>query len=159
MNARRYISFKAERGAAAVEFALVSLFILFPLLFAMIELGRVAFYWNAATEVTRLGARLAVVCDLDDSDIKRRMTSLFPVIDAASINIAYEPASCTVTTCTQVRVSVNRLYVPTYIPNFFGSRNMNNFYFPDFSTTLPRESMRSSFPGAGGTDVANPVCQ
>jgi hypothetical protein len=159
MNTRRVISFHAERGAAAVEFALVSLFILFPLLFAMIELGRVAFYWNAASEVTRLGARLAVVCDLNDSDIKLRMTGLFPVIDTANINIVYEPASCDKNTCTHVRVSVNRLYVPTYIPNFFGSRNMNNFYFPPFSTTLPRESMRSTFPGAGGADVANPVCQ
>ena len=159
MKARPLTRPRAQRGGAAVEFALVSLFILFPLLFATIELGRVVFYWNAATEVTRLGARLAVVCDLNDTDIKRRMTALFPVIDASSIDIVYTPGSCTTTTCTHVRVSVKPLYVPTYIPNFFGTTSKNNFHFPPFSTTLPRESMRSTFPGAGGTEVANPVCQ
>jgi Flp pilus assembly protein TadG len=159
MNTRPLVRPRSQRGAAAVEFALVSLFILFPLLFATIELGRVVFYWNAATEVTRLGARLAVVCDLNDSDIKQRMTELFPVIDTANIDIAYEPGSCTTTTCTHVRVSVKPLSVPTYIPNFLGTGSLNNFSFPPFSTTLPRESMRSAFPGAGGADVANPVCQ
>jgi hypothetical protein len=160
MKTRPFTRPRAQRGATAVEFALVSLFILFPLLFATIELGRVVFYWNAATEVTRLGARLAVVCDLNDSDIKRRMTALFPVIDAGNIDIAYTFGSCATAACTtHVRVSVKRLYVPTYIPNFLGLANKNNFHFPSFSTTLPRESMRSTFPGAGGTEVANPVCQ
>lgn len=157
MNARSFPSRRAQRGATAVEFALVALFVLFPLLFATIELGRVVFYWNAATEVTRLGARLAVVCDLDDGTIKERMNALFPVIDAANIDVAYEPGSCTVNTCTHVRVSVKRLYVPTYIPDFLGTGSMNTFYFQPFSTTLPRESMRSTF-GPAGADVANPVC-
>lgn len=158
MNARAFRRLKAQRGATAVEFALVVLFVLFPLLFATIELGRVVFYWNAATEVTRLGARLAVVCDLDDGTIKQRMTALFPVIDAANIDVAYEPGSCIVTTCTHVRVSVRPLYVPTYIPDFLGTGSMNNFKFPPFSTTLPRESMRSVFGPVGG-EVANPVCE
>lgn len=158
MNARPYRQINTQRGAAAVEFALVALFLLLPLLFAIVELGRVVFYWNAATEVTRLGARLAVVCDLDDGTIKQRMTALFPVIDADSIDVAYEPGSCIAATCTHVRVSVDRVYVPTFIPVFLGTRPKNNFYFPPFSTTLPRESMRSMF-GPAGSEVANPVCE
>lgn len=148
-----------QRGATAVEFALIALFILFPLLITTMELGRVLFYWNAATEVTRLGARLAVVCDLDDSAIKQRMTALFPVIDAANINVTYEPGSCTTSTCTHVQVSVRPLYVPTYIPDFLGTGDKNTFRFPAFSTTLPRESMRSAFPDEDGNDIANPVCE
>ncbi|MGX4642348.1 TadE/TadG family type IV pilus assembly protein [Massilia sp. SYSU DXS3249] len=158
MKKRAYPHLRVQRGATAVEFALVALFILFPLLFATIELGRVVFFWNAATEVTRLGARLAVVCDLDDSTIKERMHALFPVIDAANIDVAYEPGSCTSTSCTHVRVSVKPLYVPTYIPGFLGTGNKNVFNFQPFSTTLPRESMRSIFPGKDGLEVANPVC-
>lgn len=158
MNASFFYRLDAQRGAAAVEFALVAVFILFPLLFATIELGRIVFYWNAATEVTRLGARLAVVCDLNDGAIKERMTALFPVIDAANIEVAYEPASCIVSTCTHVRVSVRPLYVPTYIPDFLRTGSKNNFHFPSFSTTLPRESMRSVFGPATG-EVANPVCE
>ena len=155
MNAHRNPRLHAQRGATAVEFALIALFILFPLLFASIELGRVVFYWNAATEVTRLGARLAVVCDLDDSTIKQRMTALFPVVDAASIDIDYEPAGCATTTCSAVRVSVLPLEVATYIPDFLGTRQGPQvFKFPPFSTSLPRESMQSTFAG-----VSNPVCE
>ncbi|QOL51766.1 TadE/TadG family type IV pilus assembly protein [Massilia litorea] len=159
MNTRSCPRSEAQRGATAVEFALVSLFILFPLLFATIELGRVVFYWNAATEVTRLGARLAVVCDLDDGTIKQRMTALFPVIDAASIDIDYEPAGCTTTSCSAVRVSVLPLDVSTYIPDFLGTRQSALiFKFPPFSTSLPRESMRSAMAGASGVEFQNPVC-
>lgn len=158
MKARTFPRFQSQRGATAIEFALVSLFILFPLLFATVELGRVVYYWNAATEVTRLGARLAVVCDLDDATIRQRMHAMFPVIDTSNINVTYEPATCAATSCTHVRVSVLRHYVPTYIPDFLNTGDKNTFFFPPFSTTLPRESMRSNFPGAGGTEVANPVC-
>lgn len=158
MNARPPPRLRTQHGAAAVEFALVALFLLFPLLFAIVELGRVVFYWNAATEVTRLGARLAVVCDLDDGTIKERMNALFPVIDTDNIDITYEPGSCAVDTCTHVRVSVLRHYVPTFIPDFLNSGNKNNFFFPPFSTTLPRESMRSMF-GPPSNEVANPVCE
>lgn len=141
-----------QRGVAAVEFALVALFILFPLLFGIIELARIAFYWNAATEATRLGARLAVVCDLNDSTIRTRMAALFPAVATSNIVIAYQPAGCTTTTCRGVEVSIQPASVKTYIPSVPLS-----FAFPPFRTTLPRESMRSSF-GAAGAEVSNPVC-
>ena len=49
-----------QLGAAAVEFALI-IFILFTLLFGIIELGRLFYIWNTVQEVTRNAARLAVV--------------------------------------------------------------------------------------------------
>lgn len=52
-----------QRGVAAVEFALVALFIFFPLLLGIIEFGRAMFIWNTVQEITRHAARVAVVTD------------------------------------------------------------------------------------------------
>jgi hypothetical protein len=71
-----------QRGAAAVEFALVSL-VFFTMLFGAFEMGRLMFYWNTAAEVTRLGARMAVVCDPNTASrdaIRARMRQLLPLI-------------------------------------------------------------------------------
>lgn len=141
-----------QRGVAAVEFAIV-VSLLLTLLFGIIEFSRIIFYWNAATEATRLGARLAVVCDMDDATIKSRMTALFPILSADKIGVEYEPGGCPHDECRQVRVTVDApTELPTYIP-FFEFKPV----FPRFATTLPRESMRSAF-GAPGAEVANPVC-
>ena len=98
MNARPFHPFTHQRGVAAVEFALVSMVFL-TLLFGIIEFSRITYYWNAATEATRLGARLAVVCDMDDATIKSRMTDLFPILSADKIDVEYEPGGCPAATC------------------------------------------------------------
>jgi Flp pilus assembly protein TadG len=137
-----------QRGVAAVEFALIAS-LLFTLLIGIMEFSRITFYWNAATEATRLGARLAVVCDMNAATIKARMTALFPVLSEETITIEYWPDACLITTCEQVRVSIDAPdELTTYIPGF----DMNAV-LPPFVTTLPRESMRSAFGG-----IENPVC-
>ena len=137
-----------QRGVAAVEFALVA-GLFFMLLIGIMEMGRLLFYWNTVTEVTRLGARLAVVCDLNDSDIEARMAKLLPQV-TGHVTITYEPASCNVNTCQQVTVAVaSGVAIPTYIPYVPLAMKL-----PAFETTLPRESMQSTFNG-----TANPVCQ
>jgi len=141
-----------ERGAAAVEFALVCL-IFFTVLFGAAEMGRLMFYWNTAAEVTRLGARMAVVCDPDAISrdaIRARMRELLPIIPDADIVVAYSPAGCTVETCQLATVSiVATTPLQTYIP--FAPMSV---LMPTFTTTLSRESMQSTFGG-----VANPACQ
>ena len=52
----------AQRGAAAVEFALVAI-PFFLLLFGAMEFGRLLYLWNTVQEVTRNAARQAVVTD------------------------------------------------------------------------------------------------
>ena len=143
------LSYFYQRGVAAVEFALISS-VFFMLLIGIMEMGRLLYYWNTATEATRLGARLAVVCDLNDADIKARMTALFPLLNPASILLDYQPANCTAANCVQVTVSIiaTGTIIPTYIPFVPLSLTL-----PGFATTLSRESMQSS---SGG--VANPVC-
>lgn len=139
---------RRQCGVAAVEFALIaSLF--FTLLIGIMEMGRVLFYWNSAAEATRLGARLAVVCDLNDTTIKTRMQTMLSILNTADIQIAYEPAGCNVNTCDSVTVSIQpTVPVATFIPYAPLSLTL-----PPFSTTLPRESMLSTVGGQ-----ANPVC-
>ena len=142
-------------GSVTVEFALVSI-VFFTLLFGMMEMSRLMFYWNTAAEVTRLGARMAVVCDPDAVSrdaIRARMRQLLPIVEAADITIAYTPAGCTANTCQLATVSITATTpIQTYIPFLPLALVM-----PAFSTTLSRESMQSTFPAVGG--VANPACQ
>jgi hypothetical protein len=140
-----------QRGATVVEFAIV-VSALFMLLIGIMEMGRMLFYWNTASEATRLGARLAVVCDLDDSDIKSRMISRFPgqpsLLTPGDIQISYWPAGCTAANCELVTAQINPKTLTPRIP--FVSISLT---LPAFATTLSRESMQSSFGGS-----ANPVC-
>jgi Flp pilus assembly protein TadG len=141
-----------QRGAAAVEFALVSA-VFFTVLLGSLEMARVLFTWNTAAEATRWGSRIASVCDLNDADIKSRMVQLLPnLLTAADIDVAYAPAGCTVDSCASVTISLTLTTpVQTYIPLL-----PTNLLLPSFTTTLTRESLQSTWPGASGG--ANPVC-
>lgn len=146
MNTRIASGRKRQGGVAAVEFAVVAA-LFFTLLIGIMEFGRMLWTWNAAAEATRLGARLAVVCDKDASIIKTRMQEMLPSFATATITIDYlDPpnASCDVATCKSVRVRLSNYthqtvipFVPLAVP------------LPAFQTTLPRESMSSS---------GNPLC-
>ena len=61
---------KKQNGAAMVEFAIVALLFLMTL-FMTIELSRWMYTWNTLGEVTRRGARVATVCDINDPYIKQ----------------------------------------------------------------------------------------
>lgn len=154
MKTSFHIGRKAQLGAAIVEFAIVAA-VFFTLLIGIMELGRILFYWNTAAEVTRLGARMAVVCDMGDTDIREKMVKLFPTLITAEITIDYQPSSplaCSAAedNCEWVTVSIAKgAPIKTFIPFVPLS-----FSMPAFSTTLPRESMQSTFDG-----TANPVCQ
>ena len=60
-----------QKGAETVEFAMLAL-LFFAIIFAIIEFGRALFVWNALTESTRRGARIAVVCPVG-SDIPKQV--------------------------------------------------------------------------------------
>ena len=146
MKTANILSSRTQRGVAAVEFALVSI-AFFILLIGIMEMGRVLFYWNTAAEVTRLGARMAVVCDLGDAAIKARMVKLFPKLETAEITLDYLPNNCSSANCELLTVSIApKTPIKTFIPFVPQSLTM-----PSFRTTLTRESMDS------GDD--NPVCK
>jgi hypothetical protein len=88
-------SFKKQHGAAAVEFAIISL-LFFTILFSIFEFGRLLYVYNTMQEVTRRAARQAVVRWITDADAIKTYalfggTSL-PAgaeITTANINIEY----------------------------------------------------------------------
>jgi Flp pilus assembly protein TadG len=137
-----------QHGGMSVEFALV--FSVFSImLIGIMEMGRLLWSWNAAVEATRRGARMAVVCDLNDSDIKIRMREMFPALSNSNITITYlDPPNadntCTTATCKAVKVSLSGFSHTTNIP--FVSMTAN---LPAFTTTLRREYMEST---------GNPMC-
>ncbi len=146
----------AQKGVAAVEFALVSLFF-FMLLFGVIEFARVLFTWNSAAEATRYGARVAVVCDIDRAGVHdvvlNKMRRIMPDLpaDPGVVAVDYEPSGCTkdgTNPCRWVTVSIKKNSLPfkTYIPFIdpTTSVKVNNWFVPSFSTTLPRESLDSA---------------
>lgn len=145
-----------EKGAAAVEFALVAS-AFFVLFLGIIEMGRVLFVWNSAAEATRLGARVAVVCDKGDAAILAKMQTFIPDLttmtttpcDATSqVCVDYEPSGCDQGNCETVTVSVRNYSIAPMIPFL----NMN-LPIPPFATSLTRESMESAIGGD-----PNPVC-
>lgn len=87
-----------QRGAAAVEFAIIAM-LLFTLLFGIIEFGRLFYVFNTVQETTRRAAREAVVRWVDEMDDDTEVESLvlfggtsLPAgaeITAANINIEY----------------------------------------------------------------------
>jgi Flp pilus assembly protein TadG len=145
-----------QQGAAIVEFAIVAV-VLFTLLLAIMDFGRILFAWNAAAEATRWGARVAVVCDKQSPDqIRDKMKRILPELTNANIVINYfNPEGtinnfCDATNCKGVEVSITGLSVQPISP--FMSLVMPQV--PSFQTYLSRESMEAI--NAAGEQ--NPVC-
>lgn len=140
MNAGKFARASAQRGVAAVEFAIVSS-AFFLLLIGVMELGRVLFYMNSAAEATRLGARIAVVCNLNAAGIQEWMSQRLNLLQPENIEVVYNPAGCTESSCRSVTVRISpNLTVNTFIPFVTGGFSI---VMPPYSTTLPRESMSS----------------
>lgn len=151
MNPARQPNHKEQRGATIVEFALVCA-VFFTILIGIMEMGRMLFYWNTATELTRMGARMAAVCDPSDPNIAGKIAAFYPLIPAGQVDVSYAPSGCTVDTCTSVTVKVlPGLSIVNVIP--FVPAAVNSLGLPEFETTIPRESMQSTYTG-----IANPAC-
>jgi Flp pilus assembly protein TadG len=132
-----------------VEFALVC-GLLCVLLIGAVELGRMAWMWNAAVEATRHGARLAVVCDIGDARIAQRMAGRLPGLRPDQVRIDYlatgQPANaCGRADCEAVRVAIVDVEHQTFVPLLARTIGL-----PPMSTTLRREAMDST---------ANAACQ
>ncbi|ANB76578.1 pilus assembly protein TadG [Paraburkholderia phytofirmans OLGA172] len=149
-NIHRLPGARRQRGVAALEFALIST-IFFTLLIGVMEMGRVLFYWNSAAEATRLGARVAVVCDINSSQsasnpVIKDMQQMLPILQPSNVTVTYTPSGCDASSCTAVTVAVANVTVNTVVPFVPFTLSM-----PPFTTTLPRESLSS----VNGT---NPTC-
>jgi Flp pilus assembly protein TadG len=126
------------RGATSAEFA-VTFVLFFSLVAGVVEFSRLMLFVGTAVEATRLGARVAVVCDANDSAVKSRMRALLPALADANISVTYPGGECTATDCEPVTVSLSGVTMPLMIPLVPMSVPI-----PDFSSSLPAESLSST---------------
>jgi Flp pilus assembly protein TadG len=142
---------RCEQGVTTVEFAIVA-GVLFMVMFGVIEFGRALFVANALTESTRRGARLAAVCQVGDAApaqvaifARADGTSLIaPGLTTGNVVVSYlnqagAPLADPVANFTQiqyVRVRIVNYRMQLLIPFV-----MPDFLMPEFSATLPRESL------------------
>lgn len=143
-----------ERGAAAVEFAIVTTgFVM--LLTMIVGFGHWLYSYEMLADATRAGARMAVVCDKSPGSttkVRNAIRSRVPQLALADseISIKYLPDDdCDKTSCQAVEVSIKGATYTPMIPFLPGS-----FGIPPFTTSLPRESMES----VDWLGRVNPVC-
>ena len=139
-----------QRGSASVEIAITSVIFLW-LMFAVIEVGRVMYTWNALTEASRLGARAASVCQVQDDVIASIATfdggGLLAGLDKSNIIVNYlDDQGAVVANPTPANEwgFLQVKYVQVSIQGYeFKSlvSGLGTFTLPTFSTTLPRESL------------------
>jgi len=93
MKERRFRLFKSEKGASAVEFAII-LPILVMIVFGIFEFGIAYNNWIALTHAAREGARLAAVGFIDENgldDFKDRVEDSAPSVKIQSITVDRDP--------------------------------------------------------------------
>jgi Flp pilus assembly protein TadG len=135
---------KTQAGATAVEFALI-LIIFLTFLLGVVDFSRMLWTWNAATEATRWGARVAVVCDQGSAAVLANMSKIVPQLTAAKVQIDWYDSSgsisttCDHTNCAGVNVWITGLDYQWMSPIAFAARPVISM--PSFSTYLPREVM------------------
>ena len=138
ISVRRATPAQRLRGSASVEFALTATAFLM-MVFAVVEFGRLSWTLNAANEATRVGARLAAVCDENDPAVRQRMRAILPLLADENIAIAYPAPNCKPTDCEPVTVSLQDFRFESFIPLIPVSIGM-----PSFRTSLTRESLDSA---------------
>jgi hypothetical protein len=133
-----------QRGATTVEFAIVGVY-LFVLLFAVIEFGRVVYTLNMLQEGARRAARVAAVCTVGSPLVANKAVFAaahgLPGLDTSYVHVEYldgtgGDAGGDYSAVQYVRVTISgypmRIAIPFVNPEFIA---------PDYSVTLPRESL------------------
>jgi len=129
-----------QLGTTTVEFAIVGLLVI-TLLFAIIEFGRILFTLNMLQEGARRAARVAAVCAVGNPAVANAavFTDL-PGFSTANVVVEYLDQNGTPTgnfsSIRYVRVRIVNYSLPIAIP-FINP----TFNAPEFSSTLPRESL------------------
>ena len=142
-----------QRGLTTVETAIVAT-VAMVILFGVLEIGRAMFVFTTLEEVTRRGARMATVCQLNDAGIRQvaifnlsgnaGSSGIIAGLNTANLAVEYLDLAGAVIgnpagnygAIEFVRVRLQNFTHDLLIP-FVGQ----TLTFPEFSTTLPRESL------------------
>lgn len=159
-----------QKGAETVEFAMIAL-LFFAILFAIIEFSRAMFVWNALTEATRRGARMAVICPVG-SDVPKQVAifgdknssvATSPVIvglEPGMVTVSYfyvDPAGAKTATLNPAQVKFAEVSISGYVHTLLIPLWGSSFSAPEFKTTLPTESL-GAVPSYPGEPVNAPAC-
>jgi hypothetical protein len=150
------LKIRLQRGLSIVEFAIVA-GVLFILIFGVIEVARAFFVASTLDEATRRGARMAVVCQINDPAIMQAAAfdnAVIPDLDASDVSVEYLTANGGVVGDPSnpaffrlirfVRVRIVGYQHQMFIP--FATA-LAPFTMPEFATVLPRESLGVSREG------------
>lgn len=159
-----------QKGAETVEFAMIAL-LFFAVLFAIIEFSRAMFVWNALTEATRRGARMAVICPVG-SDIPKQV-AIFDVIagslgsspiiagltpDMVTVSYFYvDPAGGKTSTTDPTQAKFTEVSITGYTHTLMIPLWGSSVTSPEFKTTLNTESL-GAVPSYPGDPVSAPDC-
>jgi hypothetical protein len=142
-----------QSGIALVEFAIVGAFAIM-MIFAVLEIARLVFVANALTEATRRGARMAAVCPINDPAIAQVATfnapgagntsSVVYQLDTTDFVLEYLDRGGAVIGDPVGNFDLIR-YIQVRVVDFQHELLIPflqaTFTMPEFTTTLPRESL------------------
>ncbi|MDA0118947.1 TadE/TadG family type IV pilus assembly protein [Vibrio sp. T11.5] len=144
---------KTHKGVTIIEFTLVSTTLLL-IIFGVIEVGRYVYSLQVVNDMTRVAARLAIVCRVEDqNDIPGlALSDNAPVgFTAANLTVEYLDASGNVVTGTLTdddvfsTIEYVRARVVDFDYQFTGLLSFVSFTgllaVPEFETTRPRENL------------------
>jgi Flp pilus assembly protein TadG len=147
-----FMSACRQRGTTTVEFAIVGAVAL-ALLFTVIEFSRILFTLNMLDEGVRRGARVAVVCDVNNAAIAEATAFVsLPGLSTSNVVTEYlgdtgntlgDPSGADYPSIASVRVQIVNYSFPVALP-FIAT----TFASPVISATLPRESLGVPYFGA-----------
>lgn len=149
-----------QSGVALVEFAIVGAFAIM-MIFAVLEIARLVFVANALTEATRRGARMAAVCPINDPAIAQVATfnapgagntsSVVYQLDTTDFVLEYLDRGGAVIGDPVGNFNLIR-YIQVRVVDFQHELLIPflqaTFTMPEFTTTLPRESLGVPRDGA-----------
>jgi len=136
---------RLQRGTTTVEFAIVGAVVL-ALIFTVIEFSRILFSLNVLDEGVRRATRVAAVCAVGDAAIADAAVFVsLPRLTTTNVVTEYldddggtlgDPAGGDYPSIDYVRVRIVNYAFPVAIPFVAAT-----FAAPEFSSTLPRESL------------------
>lgn len=142
---------KSQQGLATVEFAIVGA-VFFMVLFGVLEFGRALFVANLMVEGTRRGARVAAVCGVGSASIATAAvfadgtgsSRFVPGLDTDDVAVSYlNQAGAPVANPLENMASIS--YVQVRIVGYQQTMMipfiMSSFLMPEFTATLPAESL------------------
>lgn len=144
---------RLEHGTTTVEFSIIGL-LLMIVVFAVIEYGRALYVMNMLTEATRRGARMAVVCPVNDPKPAEvavfgngsSKSAVVAGLTTANVQIQYLNSSGGVvanpsTAAGFAQIQYINVSIIGFSQSFVVPTRATSLPMNGFSTTLPRESL------------------